>query len=259
MSKARLVITALFVEHQTPPRSPPATACTASWVYRLKARYEAEGEAAFQPRSRRPQNLADRDTRRRPSSWSCGCARNSPRPASTPAPTPSRWHLTHHHQRHRVPGHHPPDPDPRRRRHPRTEEATQVLLHPLRSRAAERDLAVRLHPLPAHRPRRPPRPRRGDHHLARRLHSRYALHVTAHRPGHRPDRAHHLPRNRWPARHPGLHADRQRDGLHRPLRRRPRRPQRTRATNYAAWTSPRRTPDPTTPPPAAKSNASNRP
>ena len=25
-----------------------------SWVYRLKARYEAEGEAAFQPRSRRP-------------------------------------------------------------------------------------------------------------------------------------------------------------------------------------------------------------
>ena len=26
--------------------------------------------------------------------------------------------------------------------------------------------------------------------------SRYALHVTAHRPGHRPDRAGHLPRSR---------------------------------------------------------------
>ena len=25
-----------------------------SWVYRLKARYDAEGEAAFEPRSRRP-------------------------------------------------------------------------------------------------------------------------------------------------------------------------------------------------------------
>ena len=62
----------------------------------------------------------------------------------------------------------------------------------------------------------------------------YALSVTAHRPGHRPDRARRVPRRRRRARHPRLHADRQRDGLHHPVLRRPRRPQRPRDTNCAA-------------------------
>ena len=54
MSKARLVITALFVENQTPAQVAARYGMDRSWVYRLKARYEAEGEAAFEPRSRRP-------------------------------------------------------------------------------------------------------------------------------------------------------------------------------------------------------------
>jgi transposase len=54
MSKARLVITALFVENQTPCEVAARYGLHRSWVYRLKARYEAEGEAAFEPRSRRP-------------------------------------------------------------------------------------------------------------------------------------------------------------------------------------------------------------
>jgi transposase InsO family protein len=54
MSKARLVITALFVEKQTPSQVAARYGVHRSWVYRLKARYEAEGEAAFEPRSRRP-------------------------------------------------------------------------------------------------------------------------------------------------------------------------------------------------------------
>ena len=54
MSKARLVITALFVENQTPSEVAARYGVDRSWVYRLKARYEAEGEAAFEPRSRRP-------------------------------------------------------------------------------------------------------------------------------------------------------------------------------------------------------------
>src|SRR3954451_10881084 len=54
MSKARLVITALLVERQTPAEVARRYRVHRSWVYRLKERYEAEGEAAFEPRSRRP-------------------------------------------------------------------------------------------------------------------------------------------------------------------------------------------------------------
>ena len=54
MSKARLVITALFIDHQTPAEVADRYGVHRSWVYKLKARYEAEGDAAFEPRSRRP-------------------------------------------------------------------------------------------------------------------------------------------------------------------------------------------------------------
>ena len=54
MSKARLVLTALFIEHQTPAEVAARYGVHRSWVYKLKARYEADGEAALEPRSRRP-------------------------------------------------------------------------------------------------------------------------------------------------------------------------------------------------------------
>ncbi|WP_216823024.1 helix-turn-helix domain-containing protein [Aeromicrobium sp. A1-2] len=54
MSKARLVITALFVEHQSPSEVAARYGVHRSWVYKLKARYETEGDAALEPRSRRP-------------------------------------------------------------------------------------------------------------------------------------------------------------------------------------------------------------
>jgi transposase InsO family protein len=53
-SKARLVITALFVERQTPAEVAARYGVHRAWVYKLKARFEAEGEAAAEPRSRRP-------------------------------------------------------------------------------------------------------------------------------------------------------------------------------------------------------------
>jgi transposase len=53
-SKARLVITALFVDHQTPTEVAARYGVHRAWVYKLKARYEAEGETALEPRSRRP-------------------------------------------------------------------------------------------------------------------------------------------------------------------------------------------------------------
>jgi transposase InsO family protein len=54
MSKARLVLTALFVDCQTPAEVARRYGVHRSWVYKLKARYRAEGEAALWPRSRRP-------------------------------------------------------------------------------------------------------------------------------------------------------------------------------------------------------------
>ena len=54
MSKARLVITALFVEGQAPSEVSRRYGVHRAWVYKLKARYEAQGDAALEPRSRRP-------------------------------------------------------------------------------------------------------------------------------------------------------------------------------------------------------------
>ena len=54
MSKARLVITAVVVEKRPVGEVARAYGVARSWVYTLLARYRAEGEAAFEPRSRRP-------------------------------------------------------------------------------------------------------------------------------------------------------------------------------------------------------------
>ena len=54
MSKARLVITAVIVEKRPVGEVAREYGVARSWVYKLLARYRAEGEAAFEPRSRRP-------------------------------------------------------------------------------------------------------------------------------------------------------------------------------------------------------------
>jgi transposase InsO family protein len=54
MSKARLVITAVIVEGRSQGEAARAYGVWQGWVSRLVARYRAEGEAAFEPRSRRP-------------------------------------------------------------------------------------------------------------------------------------------------------------------------------------------------------------
>jgi transposase InsO family protein len=97
MSKARLVITAIEVEGRSPAEVVAAYGVSRSWVYELLARYRAEGDAAFEPRSRRPHRS----------------------PGATPAQTVELvlrirkqlsdagldagaetigWHLTHHHR-----------------------------------------------------------------------------------------------------------------------------------------------------------------
>ncbi len=54
MSKARLVITAVTIEKRQVGEVAKSYGVARSWIYTLLARYEAEGEAAFEPRSRRP-------------------------------------------------------------------------------------------------------------------------------------------------------------------------------------------------------------
>jgi transposase InsO family protein len=54
MSRARLVITAVVTEGRSQGEVARAYGVSQGWVSRLAARYREEGEAAFEPRSRRP-------------------------------------------------------------------------------------------------------------------------------------------------------------------------------------------------------------
>jgi len=54
MSKARLVITAVVADGRSQGEVARSYGVSQGWVSRLVARYRAEGEAAFEPRSRRP-------------------------------------------------------------------------------------------------------------------------------------------------------------------------------------------------------------
>jgi transposase InsO family protein len=56
VSRARLVITAVVVEHRPVAEVAASYGVHRAWVYRLVARYRAEGEAAFEPRSKRPRS-----------------------------------------------------------------------------------------------------------------------------------------------------------------------------------------------------------
>ena len=96
-SKARLVITALFVDRQTPAEVAARYGVHRTWVYKLRARYEAEGEAAPQPRSRRPKTsptalsaeVVDLIVRTRKELTDAGL---------DAGPETIAWHLEHHHE-----------------------------------------------------------------------------------------------------------------------------------------------------------------
>ena len=173
MSKARLVITAVIAEKRAVREVAHDYGVARSWIYALLARYQAEGEAAFEPRPRRP--------RTSPKAMSEATVELIVRLRKELAgqgldagPHTICWHLRHHHQvtvsastatpvpgpplhpRHRLrgpaqgrpqqPGHRHPRPRPHRpHRHQRRR-------HPPPRRAA----------LP-HRRRKNPRPNPRDH------------------------------------------------------------------------------------------------
>ena len=59
MSKARVIITAVIVEGRSQAQVARDYGVSQAWVSRLIARYRAEGDSAFQPRSRRPRTRPD--------------------------------------------------------------------------------------------------------------------------------------------------------------------------------------------------------
>jgi transposase InsO family protein len=97
VSKARLVITAVVVEKRSVSEVAAAYDVSRSWIYELLARYRAEGDTAFEPRSRRPRTRPDAtpaatvdlvlDLRRRLAGQGLDAGADT-----------IGWHLQHHHQ-----------------------------------------------------------------------------------------------------------------------------------------------------------------
>jgi transposase InsO family protein len=97
MSKARLVITAVTIEKRPVSEVARSYGVARSWIYTLLARYRAEGEAALEPRSRRPKTS--------PSAISpdvieliTGLRKELAGQGLDAGPHTIAWHLQHHHQ-----------------------------------------------------------------------------------------------------------------------------------------------------------------
>ena len=149
MSKARLIITAVVLEGRTQADVAATYGVSKGWVSKLVARYKAEGETAFEPRSRRPKSTPNAT----PAAtveliWSCAasCQRRPGR-----RPRHDQWHLAQDHDmtvsRATISRHLAKAglvvPEPKKR--PKSSYIR------FQAADAKRDLAVRLHPLPARR------------------------------------------------------------------------------------------------------------
>ena len=97
MSKARLVITALVVEKQTVAQVALRYEVHRSWVYRLKARYDDIGEAAFEPLSRRP-HTSPAATAATTVELIRRLRKELTQAGLDAGPDTIAWHLRHHHQ-----------------------------------------------------------------------------------------------------------------------------------------------------------------
>jgi transposase len=96
MSKARLVITAVTVENRPVSEVARAYGVARSWVYTLLARYQAEGEAAFEPRSRRPKT-SPRAISGQAAGLIVALRKDLSGRGLDAGPHTICWHLQHHH------------------------------------------------------------------------------------------------------------------------------------------------------------------
>jgi transposase len=206
MTSTRLLITAVVVENR-PVRDVAATyGVSTSWLYELLARYRREGEAVFEPRSRRPRSnpnatplpVVDLIVRLRKELADQGL---------DAGPETICWHLTHHHDitvsratvARQLIARGLVTPQPKKR--PKSSYVRFEASMPNECWQADFTHYRLTHPDGR------PRARQRDPDLARRpLPVRAADHRPP--PGHRPDRAHRVPRHRCRTRDPGLHPDR---------------------------------------------------
>jgi transposase InsO family protein len=96
MSKTRLVITAVVIHNQPVAHVAATYGVSRSWLYELLARYRTEGDAVFEPRSRRPKSVPNAvpaevvdlilELREKLSATGLDAG-----------PETIRWHLKHHH------------------------------------------------------------------------------------------------------------------------------------------------------------------
>jgi transposase InsO family protein len=97
VSKARLIITAVVVEGRSQAQVARDYQASEAWVSRLVARYRTEGEAAFEPRSRRPRTRPGQ-TPATTVELVLELRRTLTRQGLDAGPVTIAWHLEHHHQ-----------------------------------------------------------------------------------------------------------------------------------------------------------------
>jgi transposase InsO family protein len=97
MSRARLVITAVTVEKRPVSEVARSYGVARSWIYTLLARYRAEGDAAFEPRSRRPET-SPRAISPEVADLIVGLRKELTDQGLDAGPVTIAWHLEHHHQ-----------------------------------------------------------------------------------------------------------------------------------------------------------------
>ena len=200
VSKARLVITAVVIEGRSQSEVARDYGVSRAGSRKLVARYRAEGDAAFEPRSRRPTAPTGRP---RPDG-----RRADPRAARPTRRRRPRRRSRHHRLAPRTPPQHAASRPPTIDRHltapawSRPSRRSDPKSSYIRFQADQPNetLAIRLHPLPARRWHR-----HRDPLLARRP---LPLRALTHRPPprHRPDRA--SPRSAKPSTHTGFRPQR---------------------------------------------------
>jgi transposase InsO family protein len=99
VSKARLVITAVVVEGRSQSEVARAYGVSQSWISRLVKRYRRDGEAAFEPRSRRPHTCPTR-LRQSTIDLIVDLRGELARKGLDHGPHTIAWHLQHHHGLH---------------------------------------------------------------------------------------------------------------------------------------------------------------
>jgi transposase InsO family protein len=97
VSKARLIITAVIVERRSQAQVARDYSVSEGWVSKLVARYRAEGETAFEPRSRRPLTRPGA-TPTTTVELVVAIRRRLTAKGFDAGPDTIVWHLEHHHQ-----------------------------------------------------------------------------------------------------------------------------------------------------------------